>query len=473
MYETVIGLEVHVELATATKMFCGCPNQFGAPPNSLVCPVCAGLPGALPVPNAAAVDLAVRAALALNCTVGGEVKFDRKNYFYPDLPKGYQISQYDQPVGTQGWLEVGSGADSRRVRIRRVHLEEDAGKLGHQPDHTSLVDLNRCGVPLIEIVSEPDISSPAEARGYLEELRAILSYTGVSAVRMEEGNLRCDANISLRPAGSAELGTLVELKNLNSFRGVVRALEHEEARQAEMLAAGEPVVRETRHWDERRQVTVRGRSKEEANDYRYFPDPDLLPLVISAQEVAAAAQSLPELPAARRRRLVQQFGLGPADAALICQDPARADLFEATVARHPVPRTVSNWVVGDVLRVQNALGDRAVGITATRLASLLDLVAAGTVNLNTARAILDEVAVSGADPAQVVAAQGLTQVSAEDELAAVVDRVLADNPDVVVAIRGGRDRALGFLVGQVMKATGGRAKPDVVNRLVRQRVTGD
>lgn len=476
--ETVIGLEVHVELATKSKIFCSCSTEFGAPPNTHVCPICLGMPGVLPVLNKKALEYAVRAALALNCEIAPFSKFDRKNYFYPDLPKAYQISQYDQPLAYGGYVDIEVNGEKRRIRIKRVHLEEDAGKLLHAGDDiagaaTSLVDFNRSGVPLIEIVSEPDIRSPEEARLYLMKLKTILEYLGVSDCKMEEGSLRCDANLSVRPRGAKELGTKTEIKNMNSFRAVFKGLEYEERRQKEALAAGEEIVQETRHWDENRSVTVSMRGKEEAHDYRYFPDPDLVPLVIDRAWVEEIRRSLPELPDARRERFQREYGLPAYDAEVLTASRTLADFYDECVRLFPDPKAVSNFVMSEVLRLLNAEGKDIVDtpLTPQHLAKLLGLVKEGTISGKIAKDVFEEVFKTGRDPAEIVKERGLVQISDEGELTRIVDEVLAANPAVVADYRGGKEKAFTFLVGQVMKATRGKANPALVNKLLKEKLS--
>lgn len=469
-YETIIGLEVHVELSTASKMFCGCPAHFGGEPNTHVCPVCLGLPGVLPVPNRRAVEYAMRAALALNCEIAPFSKFDRKNYHYPDLPKNYQISQYDQPLARHGFLTIRTADGERRVRIRRLHLEEDAGKSLHEGGPGSLLDFNRAGVPLVEVVSEPDLRSPEEARLYLEKLRLLMLYAGVSDVKMEEGSLRCDANISLRPEGSDGYGALVEIKNLNSFRSLQRALEYEVERQTAVLMAGERVVRETRHWDEGRGVTVPSRSKEEAHDYRYFPDPDLVPLEIRREWVEEIRASLPELPDARFRRYTDGWGLSAYDAAVLVENPDLAGFFDAAVAAGAHPKVAANWVMVELQGRLNATG-RALAEVPVRpehLASLLRLVDQGTISGRMAKEVFEAMFETGKAPEEIVAERGLRQIADEGALRQVVAEVLAANPQAVADYRGGKKAAIGFLVGQVMRATRGQASPELANRLLRE-----
>jgi aspartyl-tRNA(Asn)/glutamyl-tRNA(Gln) amidotransferase subunit B len=470
-WETVIGLEVHVELATASKMFCGCSTAFGAPPNTQVCPVCLGLPGSLPVPNRRAVEYAMRAALALHCEIARETRFDRKNYHYPDLPKGYQISQYQQPLARRGWLEVGG----RRIGIRRLHVEEDTGKSTHEglPGTTTGVDLNRAGVPLIEIVTEPDMRSPEEARQFLQRLRTLLLYTGVSDVKMEEGSLRCDANVSIRPEGSEAFGALVEIKNMNSFRSVERALAYEAARQRSLLEAGEEVTRETRHWDERRGITFPSRSKEEAHDYRYFPEPDLVPLVIDEAWIARVRAEMPELPDERFARYVG-LGLGEYDAGVLVEDPALAAWFDRAVAAGGEPRAVASWLTTELLGRLNARGVPLAEsrVTPEALVSLVRLIAAGTISGKIGKEVLDVLVEEGGDPETVVRERGWGQISDRQALVQVVSRVVEENPGVVADYRAGKEKALGFLVGQVMKATRGQANPGLVNELLREALAG-
>lgn len=476
-YEVVIGLEIHAELLTESKVFCGCGTEFGKEPNTQVCPVCLGLPGTLPVLNRKALELAAKAGLALNCQIARFSKFDRKNYFYPDLPKAYQISQYDLPLAYGGWVEFEVDGVQRRVGITRVHLEEEAGKSLHSGENIlgseySLLDYNRAGIPLIEIVTEPDLRSPEEARVFLEHLRTILLYTGVSDCRMEQGSLRCDANISLRPAGSTAFGTKTEVKNLNSFRAVQRALEYEVKRQAAILDAGGRVEQETRHWSEQRGVTVAMRSKEDAHDYRYFPDPDLVPVVLTDEEIEAWRDELPELPGEKRKRFQEEYGLPPYDAAVLTQSMAVADFFESVVGLHDDPKTVSNWVMGEVLRLLNEAGIEMeqARLRPEDLADLLDLVAKGTVSHSVAKEVFEEVFKTGKSPAEIVKEKGLEQISDASELEALIEQVIAENPGPVQDVLSGKEKAIGFLVGQLMKATRGKANPQRANELLRKKL---
>jgi aspartyl-tRNA(Asn)/glutamyl-tRNA(Gln) amidotransferase subunit B len=471
--EVVIGLEVHVELHTRTKAFCSCPNEFGSEPNTNVCPVCMGLPGVLPVLNQAVLESAIRTGLAFNCEIASFSKFDRKNYYYPDLPKNYQVSQYDLPLCRQGYLDVEMDGATRRIGITRVHMEEDAGKLVHGPVGSgySLVDTNRCGVPLLEIVSEPDLRTPEEARAYLEKLKAILEYIDVSDCKMEEGSLRCDANISIRPAGSTVLNPKSEVKNMNSFRAVQHALAAEAERLCAILEEGDQFILETRAWDEVAGVTVQMRIKEEASDYRYFPDPDLVPLVISPDLVAQVRSALPELPSARRQRFMADYGLPAYDAGVLTGSRPLADFYEACVGASHDSKTVSNWVMGEFLRLLKAhnLEVEQARLTPSHLVEMLQLIDRGDISGKIAKAVFEEMFISGSRPREIVEARGLAQISDAGALSAVVQQVLDENPVVVEDYRKGKEKAMAFLVGQVMKATRGQANPQLVNKLIRER----
>lgn len=475
-YETVIGLEVHVELKTNTKIFCHSTTEFGGDPNTHVCPVCLGLPGVLPVLNKKVVEYGIRAALALNCKIAEFSKFDRKNYYYPDLPKNYQISQYDLPLAQHGYLDIEMNGEIKRIGITRVHMEEDAGKLVHQGTIStspySLVDYNRTGVPLIEIVSEPDMRSAEEARAYVEKLRAIIQYTGVSDCKMEEGSLRCDANISIRPKGTKELGTKTEIKNMNSFKALQRALAYEVDRQIEVLEEGGRIVQETRTWDENKGITLSMRSKEEAHDYRYFPDPDLVPMLIDRQWVEEIRQGLPELPDERKNRYVKEFGLPDYDAAVLTSTKEMADFFEAALALYPNAKTVSNWVMGDLSRLLNAnnMDISECRVKPQQLAQMLQLVEKGTISGKIAKTVFEEMFASGKESEQIVKEKGLVQISDEGAIAAIVEEVIAKNPKSVEDYRAGKEKAVGFLVGQVMKATKGKANPELVNKLLKEKL---
>jgi len=475
-YDVVIGLEVHAQLTTRTKMFCGCPTTFGAPPNTQTCPVCQGMPGTLPVINRRAIEYGVRTALAFDCRVNAACRFARKHYYYPDMPKNFQISQYEEPLAEEGWLEIDPpDGHSRRVGIQRLHLEEDVGKLVHQGTletaQTSLVDFNRAGVPLMETVSKPEIRSPEEAAAYLRAFRAVLVYLGVCDGNMEEGSLRCDANVSLKPAGAARLGTKVEIKNMNSFRNVQRALEFEVTRQAEALDRGERIVQETRLWDADRGYTRSMRSKEFAHDYRYFPEPDLVPLKLDAGWIAQIRAALPELPRARRQRFAAAYGLPPYDAALLTQSRALADYYEAAVREFPQPKLVSNWVMSELLRELPGDDERAIEqatVTPARLAGLLRLIDDGTISGKIAKTVFETMVRTGEDAATIVRREGLTQVADAGALAAMVASAIAANPRAVEDYRKGKTAASKALVGHVMKASGGKANPALVSRLVEE-----
>jgi aspartyl-tRNA(Asn)/glutamyl-tRNA(Gln) amidotransferase subunit B len=473
-YEAVIGLEVHVQLLTATKMFCRCPNRFGAAPNTLVCPVCLGYPGTLPVPNRHAVDLAARLALAAGCEVRGTSVFARKSYFYPDLPKGYQISQFDRPLAEDGRLPLAQ--HDKSVRIERLHLEEDAGKLLHEAPGggalpgQSLVDFNRCGVPLVEIVSRPDMASAAEAQDYLQTLHQLLLYTGTSDGNMEEGSLRCDANVSVRRRGETRLGTKAEVKNVNSFRNVARAIEHEIERQVALLESGGRVMQETRSFDANTGTTKLMRSKEEAHDYRYFPEPDLPPLVVAPERLAEIRTALPELPWERRARLASQYGLPAGDAQVLAAARELADYYEEAVAALPGnPKGIANWVQGEVLRdVKERKVELGQTIPPRRLAALVAMVDAGTISNSAAKEVFAAVAATGEEPARAVERLGLAQVSDSARIERWIEEVVERNPAQVAQYRAGKTQVVGFLVGQVMKRSGGRAEPKTVQQLMRQ-----
>ncbi len=474
-YETVIGLEVHVELHTKSKIFCGCSTSFGAPPNTHTCPVCLGHPGVLPVLNRQAVEYAMKAAMAINCEIAEWCKFDRKNYFYPDSPKAYQISQYDQPVGQNGWIDIEVNGKTKRIGITRLHLEEDAGKLTHIDGGLgSLVDLNRVGTPLVEIVSEPDIRSPEEAKAYLEKLRAIMQYCDVSDVKMEEGSLRCDANISIRPYGQEKFGTRAELKNMNSFRGVQRGLEYEELRQADILDGGGEVVQETRRWDESQGKTFSMRGKEEAHDYRYFPDPDLVRLHIDDEWKARVRASIPELPDARQARYIEQYGLSSYDAGVLTASMKLSDFFEESLKHTSDAKASANWIMGDLLGYLNAnnLELDGVQITGQGLGEMIQLIEKGTISTKIAKTVFKSMLETGKSPQKIVEEQGLVQISDEGAILAIVDSIIAANPQSVEDFRGGKDKAIGFLVGQIMKETKGKANPGLVNKLLMDRLKG-
>lgn len=468
-YETVIGLEVHVELHTNSKIFCGCSTAFGATPNSQTCPICLGHPGVLPVLNKRAVEFAMKAAMALNCEIANVTSFDRKNYFYPDSPKAYQISQADRPIGQHGWLDIEVDGKTKRIGITRLHLEEDAGKLTHvDGGYASLVDFNRVGTPLVEIVSEPDLRSPEEARIYLEKLRTIMLYCGVSDVKMEEGSLRCDANISIRPWGQEKFGTRVELKNMNSFRGVQRGLEYEEIRQAEALDHGEELVQETRRWDETREQTISMRGKEESHDYRYFPDPDLVSVEIDQAWKEEVRASIPELPESRKARYTTDYGLPAYDADVITASKQLADLFEESLQYTKDAKSVSNWIMGDLLAYLNSnnLELTDVKITGKGLGEMIGLIDNGTISNKIAKTVFKEMLESGKEPKTIVEEKGLVQISDEGAIRGIVEQVVEKHPQSVADYKAGKEKAIGFLVGQVMKETKGKANPGLVNKLI-------
>jgi aspartyl-tRNA(Asn)/glutamyl-tRNA(Gln) amidotransferase subunit B len=478
-WEIVIGLEVHAQLSTRSKMFCGCSTTFGAAPNTQTCPVCQGMPGTLPVLNRRAVEFGTKTALAFSCRINPHCRFARKHYYYPDMPKNYQISQYEEPLAEDGWLEIDlPDGSTRRIGIQRLHLEEDVGKLVHEGTletaQASLVDFNRAGVPLMETVSRPDLRSPEEAAQYLRAFRAVLVYLGVCDGNMEEGSLRCDANISLRRPGATELGTKVEIKNMNSFRNVQRALEFEVQRQARALEAGERISQETRLWEADRGYTRSMRSKEFAHDYRYFPEPDLVPLALDAGWSGEIRATLPELPRARRQRFVSQHGLPVYDAGVLTQSRALAEYFEATVRAHPNAKAVSNWIMSELLRALSGDDDQAVAaspVTPVRLAGLLRLVDDGTISGKIAKDVFDRMIRSGEDAETIVRREGLTQVTDTAALAAIIDRIVAENPKPLEDWKKGRKEAAKAYVGLVMKATQGKANPALVNRLLEDKLS--
>ena len=480
-YETTVGLEIHVELSTASKMFCGCAVAFGGDPNTRTCPVCLGLPGSLPVVNEKAVEHTIRIALALSCDIAPRSVFHRKNYFYPDMPKNYQISQYDLPLGIGGFLEVTGDFGTTRVGITRVHLEEDTGKSIHvggsgriaDSDH-SLEDFNRAGTPLVEIVTEPDIKSAEEARAFAGELRALLETLGVSDVRMEEGSMRVDANVSVRQKGATEHGAKVEVKNMNSIRSVGRALSYEEQRQRRALDDGEQLVQETRHFDEKTGTTSSLRTKEYAFDYRYFPEPDLVPLAPGEELVQSIRSSLPEFPAQRRARFVKELRIGETEAGILTTSRAVADWFEDAVAAYGgEAKKISNWIIADLYGLLNEEGIDLpdAKVTPANLAALVKMIDSGAISGKQAKTVLGEMFRTGSDPATVAKEKGLEQMSDTSAIESVVDEVIAEQPDAVEKVRAGQMSTIGFLVGQVMKKTRGQANPGVVNELLRKKLS--
>ncbi|MDD4084805.1 MAG: Asp-tRNA(Asn)/Glu-tRNA(Gln) amidotransferase subunit GatB [Acidaminococcaceae bacterium] len=476
-YTTVIGLEVHSELKTKSKAFCSCSTEFGGAPNTHVCPVCLGMPGALPVLNRQVVEFAIRTGLALDCEIKKFNKFDRKNYFYPDLSKNYQISQFDKPICEQGHIDIEVDGNTKRIGITRIHMEEDAGKLVHsgatiKSSDSSAVDYNRAGVPLIEIVSEPDMRSSAEARAYLAKLKAILEYTDVSDCKMQEGSLRCDANISVMPEGSSEFGTRAEIKNLNSFRALERAIEYEVQRQIELIEDGGTVVQETRTWDDAKGMTLSMRSKEEAHDYRYFPEPDLVPVEIDDAWIARVKNELPELPAARKARLMKEKGLVDYDAENIVAVKAMAEYFDEAAKHTDDAKGIANWMLGDVsayLNSENATIED-FPIAPANLGEMVNLINKGVLSSKLAKKVFAEMLKTNKEPKVLVKELGLEQISDEGAIVKIVEETLAENPQSVADYKAGKDRALGFLVGQIMKKSRGKANPEMVNNLLKEKM---
>ncbi len=472
-FEPVIGLEVHAQLKTKTKIFCGCSTAFGAPPNTHTCPVCLGMPGVLPVLNKKVVEYTLRMALATHCNITRESRFARKNYFYPDLPKGYQISQYELPIAEHGYVDIEVNGDLRRIGITRIHMEEDAGKLGHDPDRpVSMVDFNRTGVPLIEIVSEPDICRAEEAGAYLRQLRSIVRYLEICDGNLEEGSFRCDANVSIRPKGSQTLGTRTELKNLNSFKHVEKALQYEISRQKEALLDGEQIVQETRLWDPDNNRTISMRGKEEAHDYRYFPDPDLLPLLIDSDWIDTVKKSLPELPDVKKKRFMDQYGLPSYDAELLTSDRSLADYFEVCNRRFAHPKQVSNWIMGSLLGLLNAQ-EKTIEespVSADDLAGLLELIEEGLISGKIAKTVFEAMAQTGKPARQIVEEKGLIQITDTDAIEDLVSQIIARHPSEVEAYQNGKTKLLGFFVGQVMQATKGQANPKMVNEILNRKL---
>ena len=476
-YEAVIGLEIHCELKTKTKIFCGCATGFGAEQNTHVCPVCLGLPGVLPTVNKRVVEFGIKAGLATNCTINKYSKFDRKNYYYPDLPKNWQTSQYDLPIAEHGWVDIDVDGEKKRIRLTRIHMEEDAGKLVHsgttiKDSATSNVDYNRTGVPLLEIVSEPDLCSAEEARAYMEKIKAIMEYIDVSNCRMEEGNLRADINVSLRPAGTEELGTRTEMKNINSFKNLEDAINYEIERQQEVLEDGGHIVQETRTFDPARGITLSMRSKENAHDYRYMPEPDLPPIVTSEETIEKYRSELPELPDARRARLEKEYGLSDYDAGIITSSRAMAEYFDAVVATGADPKLAANWIMGDLAKNLNEDGiDIAKSpVSAERLGKMIGLIMKDTISGKIAKKVFKEMWTNEDDPEKIVKDKGLVQITDTGAIEAAVDAAIAANPKAVAEYKGGKKKAIGALVGQVMKATRGKANPQMVNKMLAEKL---
>lgn len=467
-YEAVIGLEVHAQLLTESKIFCSCSTQFGSEPNTQVCPVCLGMPGVLPVLNKKAVEYTIKTGLAMNCKITPYSRFARKNYFYPDLPKGYQISQYELPLCEDGFLEINVDGEKRKIRIKRIHLEEDAGKNIHDASGYSFVDFNRTGVPLMEIVSEPDIRSPKEASLYMKKLRTILRYLGVCDGNLEQGSLRCDANVSVRPVGSKEFGVKTEIKNINSFRFVEKALEYEIKRQIKLIERGEKIIQETRLWDAVTGTTQSMRSKEEAHDYRYFPEPDLVPVSVSEEWIEKIKTEMPELPDSKIERLMKDYGLPLYDAEILTEEKALSEWFEEAVRLGGKPKEVANWIMVELLRILNEEGKEITEsfLKPQQLVELLELVEKGTINRNTAKEVFEEVYKTGKSATAIVQEKGLTQISDDSILMEAIKEVIAKNPKEVERFKQGEEKLIGFFVGQVMKITKGKANPKMVNELV-------
>ncbi|MDD3839368.1 MAG: Asp-tRNA(Asn)/Glu-tRNA(Gln) amidotransferase subunit GatB [Clostridia bacterium] len=471
-FETVIGLEIHVELDTKTKIFCECTTEFGGEPNTHCCPICAGMPGTLPVLNKKVVEYAVRAGIALNCDISRLSKMDRKNYFYPDLPKAYQISQYDLPICKDGSVQIEVDGQKKTIGITRIHIEEDAGKLLHEKPGVSLADYNRGGVPLIEIVTEPDLRSAEEARVFAEKLKSILEYTEVSDCKMQEGSLRFDVNLSVRQKGQPEFGTRTEMKNLNSFRSLVNAIKYESGRQIKVLQDGGSISQETRRWDDSQNKSFAMRSKEEAHDYRYFPEPDLVPIELEDEWIEAIKKDLPEMPEVKKKRFVDQYELPDYDSDILTSSKALANFFEKCMEGYDNPKNVSNWIMGEVLRIlkeQDKQPDE-IPFKPKQLVDLLKMVDKGTISGNIGKKVLSDMFETCKDPGDIVKEKGLVQISDEGELLEIIAKVLEDNPKSVEDYRNGKQKAIGFLVGQTMKATRGKANPQMVNKLIREQL---
>ena len=472
-YESVIGLEIHSELSTKTKIFCGCTTEFGGDVNTHCCPICTGMPGTLPIMNKKVVEYAVKAGLAMNCEISLFSKQDRKNYFYPDLPKAYQISQYDLPLCKNGYLDIEVNGEMKRIGITRIHIEEDAGKLLHNAWGTgSLVDMNRCGVPLIEIVTEPDMRSSEEAKALLEKIRTILRYIEVSDCKMQEGSLRCDVNVSIMPKGSNEFGQRTEMKNISSFSATGRAIEYEIKRQIEAVSAGEKINQETRRWDDDKGESIVMRTKENAQDYRYFPEPDLVPIVLTEEYVDELRTNLPELPDKKKARYLSEYNLTDYDATLLVNTKELAKFFEATVALGATPKTVSNWILGDISKVINEkdVSIEEVGITPNLLAALISEIEKGTISNTAGKAVFEEILISGKEVKVIIEEKGLAQLSDENAISEMIDVVLGKNEQSIADYRKGKTNVVGFLVGQVMKESKGKGNPQVINKLIREKL---
>lgn len=472
-FETVIGLEVHAELATDTKIYCSCANEFGGDTNTHCCPICTGMPGTLPVLNKKVLDYAIKAGLATNCSITKEGKQDRKNYFYPDLPKAYQTSQFDLPLCTDGYVDITINGNKKRIGITRIHIEEDAGKLFHEAvAGNTLVDFNRCGVPLIEIVSEPDMRSAEEAKEYLENLKAILEYTGVSDCKMQEGSLRCDINVSVRPEGQTEFGTRTEMKNVSSFSAAVRAIEYEAKRQIEEITAGNKIIQETRRWDDAKGVSIAMRSKEEAQDYRYFPEPDLVPIIVDDEWIERIRQSIPELPAQRKERYITEGGLTEYDAGQITLSIHLADFLDECIKCGAKGKLASNWILSDISRLlnENNLEPSQIPFPAEYLAKMISIIENGTISNNQGKKVIEELFANPRDPEIIIKEKGLVQISDEDALLKIVIEIIDNNPQSVTDYKNGKDRAIGFLVGQTMRATKGQGNPQILNKLIKEEL---
>ena len=471
-FETVIGLEVHVELATNTKIFCGCKNEFGGEPNTHCCPVCIGMPGVLPVLNEKVVEFAAKAGLALNCDIANFSKMDRKGYYYPDLPKAYQISQFDLPICIGGYVDYFEGGEQKRVRLTRIHMEEDAGKLLHEAGAGTAVDYNRCGVPLIEIVTEPDLRSAGEAKEFLETLKSIIQYTGVSDCKMQEGSLRCDVNISVREQGSDVLGTRTEMKNLNSFSAVFSAIEAESKRQIAVIMDGGEIVQETRRFDDVKGKSYAMRGKEEAHDYRYFPDPDLVPIVLTDEQIDGFRKSLPELPDEKKSRYIEELGLPEYDAGILTSERYIAEFFEECIEIYNEPKKTSNFIMTDLLRLlkDECVSAEDMSVTPKQLADTIKMIDDGKINITVGKTVFEEVFKTGEEPAAIVEKNGLVQINDTDELQSIIKTVIDENPKPVADYKGGNKKAMAFFVGQVMKATKGKANPKTVNEIIKEEL---